>query len=112
MTREELIIGFFEKGYCCDLDEVKDTCLGLLKENEESKKQVEKVLNDYCRLDAYNRTQQKKFIKYINDGIKELEKERPNKLQNIINLGIIDITKTILQKYKNIIGVSDENNKQ
>lgn len=112
MTREELIIGFFEKGYCCDLDEVKDTCLGLLKENEELKKQVEKVLNDYCRLDAYNRTQQKKFIKYINDGIKELEKERPNKLQNIINLGIIDITKTILQKYKNIIGVSDENNKQ
>lgn len=110
MTREELIIGFFEKGYCCDLDEVKDTCLGLLKENEELKKQVEKVLNDYCRLDAYNRTQQKKFIKYINDGIKELEKERPNKLQNIINLGIIDITKTILQKYKNIIGVSDENN--
>lgn len=108
MTREELIIGFFEKGYCCDLDEVKDTCLGLLKENEELKKQVEKVLNDYCRLDAYNRTQQKKFIKYINDGIKELEKERPNKLQNIINLGIIDITKTILQKYKNIIGVSDE----
>lgn len=110
MTREELIIGFFEKGYCCDLDEVKDTCLGLLKENEELKKQVEKVLNDYCRLEAYNRTQQKKFIKYINDGIKELEKERPNKLQNIINLGIIDITKTILQKYKNIIGVSDENN--
>lgn len=104
MTREELIIGFFEKGYCCDLDEVKDTCLGLLKETEELKKQVEKVLNDYCRLDAYNRTQQKKFIKYINDGIKELEKERPNKLQNIINLGIIDITKTILQKYKEIIG--------
>lgn len=78
--------------------------LGLKEQNDKLKKQVEKVLNDYCRLDAYNRTQQKKFIKYINDGIKELEKERPNKLQNIINLGIIDITKTILQKYKEIIG--------
>ena len=41
MTKEELIIGFFEKGYCCDLDEVKDTCLGLLKENQELKKQLE-----------------------------------------------------------------------
>ena len=43
MTREELIIGFFEKGYCCDLDEVKDTCLGLLKENQEQKKVIDKV---------------------------------------------------------------------
>ena len=34
MTKKELIIGFFEKGYCCDLDEVKDICLGLLKENQ------------------------------------------------------------------------------
>lgn len=34
---EELIIGFFEKSYCCDLDEVKQTCLGLLKENQELK---------------------------------------------------------------------------
>lgn len=68
------------------------------------KEQIEKVLNDYCRLDAYNRTQQKEFIKYMNSCIKELEKESPNKLQNTINLGIIDITKTILQKYKEIIG--------
>ena len=41
MNKEELIIGFFEKGYCCDLDEVKDTCLGLLKENQELKRQNE-----------------------------------------------------------------------
>lgn len=49
-------------------------------------------------------TQQKEFIKYMNSCIKELEKESLNKLQNTINLGIIDITKTILQKYKEIVG--------
>lgn len=38
--KKELIIGFFEKGYCCDLDEVKDTCLGLLKENQELKEKL------------------------------------------------------------------------
>ena len=41
MSEEELIIGFFEKGYCLDLDEVKNVCLGLLKENEDLKKQLE-----------------------------------------------------------------------
>ena len=41
MTKEELIIGFFEKGYCCDLDEVKDTCLDLLKENQELKAELQ-----------------------------------------------------------------------
>ena len=41
MSKEELFIGFFEKGYCCDLDEVKNICLGLLKENQELKKRLE-----------------------------------------------------------------------
>lgn len=41
MSKEELIIGFFEKGYCCDLDEVKDTCLDLLKENEKLKAELQ-----------------------------------------------------------------------
>ena len=41
MNKEELIIGFFENGCCCYLDEVKNTCLGLLKENQELKKQLE-----------------------------------------------------------------------
>lgn len=71
------------------------------------KKQHEKLLNDYCRLDARKYSEQKEFIKYMNSCIKELEKESPNKLQNTINLGIIDITKTILQKYRSIIGEND-----
>lgn len=47
--------------------------------------------------------QQKEFINYMNSCIKELEKESPNKFQNTINLGVINIPKTILQKYKEII---------
>lgn len=64
------------------------------KEYQDTYKDVRIEIKEY-------KTQQKEFIKYINDGIKELEKESPNKLQNTINLGIIDIIKTILQKYKN-----------
>lgn len=51
--------------------------------------------------------QQQEFIKYLKDCIKELENESLTKLQNTINLGIIAITKTILQKYEKIIGVLD-----
>lgn len=47
MTREELIIGFFEKGYCCDLDEIKDTCLSLLKENQELNDKINKAIDFY-----------------------------------------------------------------
>ena len=52
--------------------------------------------------------QQQKFIKYLEDCIKALENESLTKLQNTINLGIIAIAKTILQKYEKIIGVLDE----
>lgn len=51
--------------------------------------------------------QQQEFIKYLKDCIKELENESLTKPQNTINLGIIAITKTILQKYEKIIGVLD-----
>lgn len=54
--------------------------------------------------------QQKEFISYLENCINELKKESMNELQNAINLGIVDITKEILSKYKEIIGASDENN--
>lgn len=44
MSKEELIIGFFEKGYCCDLDEVKNTCLDLLRENQKYKEVIDKAI--------------------------------------------------------------------
>lgn len=116
---------------------INELILELSKENQELKKQYENAVADYettmfekeqlkkqLEPDYYVKgleetlkeyqqemkkvaKQQKEFIKYMNSCIKELEKERPNKLQNTINLGSIDITKTILQKYKSIIGESD-----
>lgn len=91
--------------FCYDEEEHRE----LKKQLEEINKMIEKcgfanieqVILNYCGL----LIQQKKFIKYMNSCIKELEKENQNKLQNTINLGITDITKIILQKYKEIIGV-------
>lgn len=54
------------------------------------------------------KNQQKEFISYLENCINELKKESMNKLQNTINLGIVDITKEILSKYKSIIGVDND----
>ena len=85
-----------------------------MSELQELRKQLEEKENiacnwkDSCLENAGKieilENQQKEFIKYMNSCIKELEKGSPNKLQNTINLGIIDVTKTILQKYKSVIG--------
>lgn len=122
MTKKELIIGFFEKGYCCDLDEVKDTCLSLLEENQELKKQLEEKENiacnwkDSCLENAGKieklENQQKEFIKYLEDEIKQIN---PKILDDgELNLRLDDIKytqyltyKEILQKYKSIIGEND-----
>lgn len=92
-----------------------------LAEYDKLKKQYEKVLNDYCRLDAYNRTQQKEFIKYLEDEIQLQETiiaESQEKLYFLIyedkkeDLKLSSqkayirkiILEEILQKYKSIIG--------
>lgn len=91
-----------ENARCIDL---------LIKENQELKKQYEKVLNDYCRLDAYNRTQQKEFIKYLEDLIEQnetvVEVSKYGLPKNCSKL-LIDFYKEILKKYKSIIGVEDD----
>lgn len=77
-----------------------------LAEYDKLKKQYEKVLNDYCRLDAYNKTQQKEFIKYLEDEISkwhnnydsynyEYEVEEPT-AEELVN--------EIFQEFKSIIG--------
>lgn len=91
-------------------DMASEEFTSLLKENQELKKQLEDRTEDYKRMkDNFDskvdvltkiETQQKEFIKYLEDEIK---------LQEEIN----DIVLTtgfeeILQKYKEIIGVSDE----
>lgn len=120
MTREELIIGFFEKGYCCDLDEIKDTCLGLLKENEELKRQLE---NKYEKVGTLTNeilyeentkliNQQKEFINYLQKEINQYTAhiEAIDSVCTSIYSSDYDnskiklaIYKEILQKYKEII---------
>lgn len=138
MTSEELIIGFFEKGYCCDLDEVKDTCLGLLKENQELKKHLDKAHDElYTLKNKYNirllnqiseniepdcedyylaeietkahkydliQNQQKEFISYLEN---EIERKRLNATCTAEYNDYVIPLKVVLQKYKEIIGVSD-----
>ena len=54
---DSFLYTFNGKPYCLEcLLEMLDK---LNEENQELKRQYEKVLNDYCRLDAYNKTQQK-----------------------------------------------------
>ena len=73
MTKEELIIGFFEKGYCCDLDEVKDTCLDLLKENQKLKAELQLYQGALKREhEAIHRVNELEEV--IEKAIKRLEK--------------------------------------
>ena len=125
--RDELIIGFFEKGYCLDLDEVKNVCLGLLKENKELKRQLKylrsgeyynqlrfenKMLQyvvdngevskeDREFIDCTHRNtellEQQEFIKYLEDMLDD-----ENDIFSVVRV------KDILQKYKEIIGVPDD----
>ena len=118
MSEEELIIGFFEKGYCLDLDEVKNVCLGLLKENKELKKQFENTIEELelVRCDLHNRTserdgldkqndlyknQQQEFIKWLESMSKMYENEYKD-------IDIAEHYNCVLTKYKEIIGVKDE----
>lgn len=85
----------------------------LLKENQKLKKQVEDTITSYTeehnlrhnsdlKLDILE-TQQKEFINYLNSYI-DLLNDKPDMLEETQK----DILEEILQKYKKIIGVSDE----
>ena len=98
----------------------------LLKENQDLKKQLEEYIKQNMKLkdelfdkrkeyqDTYKdvrieikeyKTQQKGFIKYLEDEKDRLAREHSN-----ICKDKFDEVDDILQKYKSIIGVSDENN--
>lgn len=106
----------------------------LLKENQDLKKQLEEYIKQNMKLkdelfdkrkeyqDTYKdvrieikeyKTQQKEFINYLEDEIKTLEKDI---LETVDDMDIYMkqvkslIIEEILQKYEEIIGVSDENN--
>ena len=94
----------------------------LLKENKELKKQLEEITDYYCEASNIKwkrakriielKTQQKEFINYLEDEIKELQKIKETELDYDILKDVITQLldyKEILQKYKETIGVSDEN---
>lgn len=110
------------RGYrCLDLD-------GLLKENQELKKQVETYeIEGYKQNEELDKmsfdirkykTQQKEFIKYLEDEIKK-EKDNLEKLCELYKItkennatykfaySYIKKMEEILQKYKSIIGEND-----
>lgn len=88
----------------------------LKKQLEDKEDYINKLQATKDKLDKWdyeNTMQQKEFIKYLEDEIKTLEKDI---LETIDDMDIYMkqvkslIIEEILQKYKSIIGVSDENN--
>ena len=97
----------------CKLD---NNLQALIKENQELKKQIEA---DYTSVylkacedtkDKY-KIQQKEFIKYLEDGIKEAKDDRKSEWDYEIKFeinGYIDAYEEILSRYKEIVGdISD-----
>ncbi len=86
-----------------------------LKEQVENKEDfINKLQATKDKLDKWdyeNTMKQKEFIKYMNDIIKDLETEDVDdeEMKGYL-IQRIDTFKEILQKYKEIIGVSDEKN--
>lgn len=109
-----------------DIETIQGYVEMIEKENQELKKQLEEYIKSNMKLkdelfdkrkeyqDTYKdvrieikeyKTQQKEFIKYLEDEKDRLAREHSN-----ICKDKFDEVDDILQKYKSIIGVSDENN--
>lgn len=107
------------------LEFYKDLSEQLERENKKIKKQleetnemiekcgfvnIEQVMLSYCGLIA----QQKEFINYLEDEKDRLARECSNVYEDslghtkLVNEDIFDEINDVLQKYKEIIGVSDE----
>lgn len=107
------------------LEFYKDLSEQLERENKKIKKQleetnemiekcgfvnIEQVMLSYCGLIA----QQKEFINYLEDEKDRLARECSNVYEDslghtkLVNKDIFDEINDVLQKYKEIIGVSDE----
>ncbi len=96
-----------------DSKKVNDLIIELLKENQKLKKQLkpdyyvkglEGTLKEYRQEMNKVAIQQKEFIEWLGDYINLFDKK------DIYEEGSCDTLEEILQKYKEIIGVSNENN--
>ena len=93
-------------------EEMKERCLAKGQYKDEKAKDKFKML---CHLEDFMiqywelLKQQKEFIKYMNDIIEDLETEDVDdeEMKGYL-IQRIDTFKEILQKYKSIIGVSDD----
>lgn len=96
----------------------------LLEENIELKKQLEERSKDYCNASNIKhnyakklviiQNQQQEFIKYLEDEINRLKNNHEHLVVDMfgsydLNDIELKLLKEILQKHKEIIGVSDEN---
>lgn len=89
----------------CEKEQLNSLVNSCQEKIRKLKKQVEKVLNDYCRLDAYNRTQKKEFINYLEKRYKDITSVIGSYGSNTDMLyGKKDILKEIFQEFKSIIG--------
>ena len=95
-------------------EEMKERCLAKGQYKDEKAKDKFKML---CHLEDFMiqywelLKQQKEFTKYMNDIIEDLETEDvDDEEMKAYLIQRIDTFKEILQKYREIIGVSDENN--
>ena len=111
---------------CINYKYYHNDCIeNLQQENQELKKQLEQYKGShYCSLidicestKIANYNQQKEFIDYLENEINKLEEQIKNydiwhKVGTDINFLMLkkQFYLEILQKYKEIIGVSDENN--
>lgn len=104
----------------CIEGEVSNIAISILKENQELKKQLKNMTNDYCSASKLKHeraikivsmdNQQREFIKYLED---EISKQKNDIFINALTSEDIDLymmkiklqkLEKILQKYKEIIG--------
>lgn len=102
-----------EKTYYIKSEELNEYTKQLEYQNKELKKQLEERNIEYFKgaYDTHDKyyTQQKEFIKYLEDYINSLKKEYGNYVNDNYSeeYGRYYTAKEILQKYKEIIGVKD-----
>ena len=95
------------------LEAGKEQYNDLVEEKEKLQEQLSSNILQLEKLNKDKKIQQKEFIDYMNKTIEELEcDDVDDEEMKVYLIQRIDTFKEILQKYKSIIGVSDENNKR
>ena len=96
IERDNLIDGFFNKGYACDLDEVYEAVIGTIKDLEEANdnkiKQIDQLTNNWQLLEEYIEVEKTRFAKECShiyeDSLgktKKVNEDIFNELNNILD---------------------------